>query len=48
MFDLKEIFRVLKKALIWNSKPNEDTFPELPEVLVRVMVGRAFFVCLFV
>lgn len=36
MLNLSEISRVGKKALAWNSKPTEESFPELPEVLVRV------------
>ena len=35
MINLKEINRIVSKSLAWNSKPNEETFPELPEVLVR-------------
>lgn len=37
--------RILGKALAWGSKPTEQSFPELPEVLVRdrrcgVALGR--------
>lgn len=35
MIDLKKISSILSKALAWNSKPTEQSFPELPEVLVR-------------
>eukprot|EP00977_Amphora_coffeiformis_P022702 scaffold11323_cov209-Amphora_coffeaeformis.AAC.1 len=34
MLNFSEIVRVSKKALAWNTKPTEDSFPELPEVLV--------------
>lgn len=38
MIDLKEISRIGSKALAWNSKPNDESFPELPEVLVRILL----------
>ena len=44
MFDTKKIEAILQKAAAFGSKPTEETFSELPKVLVwmRFVVGASY------